>query len=109
MGKVANFFIVVMIVFCVMWLFKSAPKVEDDDAIFAAVRSSDGYNAYSEQFIDVSNKLLSNGKCSKSDFVEHGGWVKSQNQKFEPVYFIYCGGMTAANKIYYNVKTGRIW
>lgn len=109
MGKVASFFIVVIIVFCGMWLFKSAPKVEDDAAIFAAVSSSDDYNAYAEQFINVTNKLLSNSKCSKNDFVEYGGWVKSQNQKSEPVYFIYCGGMKAANKIYYNVKTGRIW
>ncbi len=105
MKKLSSFLVLSIVSLGSMCLLNTASSAEDDPAILSAIQSSDDYSIYSEQFIKITKKLIDNGTCSKNDLVEYGGWVKSQNQKSEPVYFIYCGGMTAANKIYYNVKT----
>jgi len=108
LSKISSFGVLGIMFFGSMCLLNTVSSAEDDSAILSAIQSSDDYSIYSEQFIKITKNLIDNGTCSKNDFVEYGGWVKSQNQKSEPVYFIYCGGMTAANRIYYNVKTGSL-
>jgi hypothetical protein len=69
------------------------------------VKDSSDFNLYHAQFAKLAAMLIAERGCSESDFVEQGGFVKSVNRQDEPIYFIYCGGMTAANKVYVNVRT----
>lgn len=80
-----------------------AETASGDEAMIA---QSDDFKRYRSAFLAVSNRLISEGRCTKAEFTEMGGWLKSVNEhKNEPVYFTYCGGMTAANKIYMNAET----
>lgn len=73
------------------------------------VAQSDDFARYRRQFATIAAKLISDGRCTKADFEEQGGFVKSVNEhRNEPVYFIYCGGFTAANKLYVNAETGDV-
>lgn len=73
------------------------------------VAQSDDFARYRKQFANIAAKLVADGRCTKADFEEQGGFVKSVNEyRNEPVYFIYCGGFTAANKLYVNAETGEI-
>ncbi|WP_157879197.1 hypothetical protein [Pararhodospirillum photometricum] len=73
------------------------------------VSSSDDYAVYSGVFSDAARHMVTSGICSKSDFKEFGGFVKSMNMNSAPVYFVYCGGMTINNRIYVDVSTGRVF
>lgn len=75
----------------------------------ALVKDSDDFIRYRRAFVSAAQKLTSEGECTAADFQEMGGFVKSQNQKSEPIYFTYCGGMTRANRIYLNAETGEIY
>jgi len=70
------------------------------------VGGSDDFRIHEAAFAEAAQKLISNGECSEADFKEMGGFVKSTNN-IGPVYFIYCGGMTATNRIYLDASTGR--
>lgn len=71
------------------------------------VAGSDDFGRYRASFAKIAAGLIASGRCSAQDFQEQGGFVKSVNQhRDEPVYFVYCGGMTLANKIYVNAETG---
>ena len=62
-----------------------------------------------EVFMDgvkAADELIAEGYCSTKDFIEIGGWMRSTTHGSQPIYFVYCGGMTKNNKIYLNVKTG---
>lgn len=73
------------------------------------VAQSDDFARYRRQFATIAAKLISDGRCTAADFEEQGGFVKSVNEhRNEPVYFIYCGGFTAANKLYVNAETGDV-
>lgn len=73
------------------------------------VAQSDDFARYRRQFATIAAKLISDGRCTKADFEEQGGFVKSVNEhRNEPVYFIYCGGFTAADKLYVNAETGDV-
>lgn len=73
------------------------------------VAQSDDFNLHRATFAKVARQLIDEGRCTAGDFEEQGGWVKSVNQyRDQPVYFTYCGGMTAANKIYMNAATGTV-
>lgn len=72
----------------------------------AGIEKSDDALRYREQFNSAANSLIAQGLCSASDFQEMGGWVKSTTHRDKPIYFTYCGGMTAENRIYLDVSTG---
>lgn len=73
------------------------------------VAQSDDFARYRRQFASIAAKLIADGRCTKAEFAEQGGFVKSVTEhRNEPIYFIYCGGMTAANKLYVNAKTGEV-
>ena len=80
-----------------------AETATEDEALVA---QSDDFGKYHKQFSRLTAKLIGDGRCTKADFQEMGGWEKSISQyRNEPVYFTYCGGMTMANKIYVNAET----
>lgn len=73
------------------------------------VRQSDDFAQHRAAFVRAANELIQSGRCTPGDFEEQGGWMKSSNHRNEPVYFTYCGGMTVANRIYFDAQTGRIF
>jgi len=75
-----------------------------DDAL---VKSSDDYRLYRAQFSKAARELINKGACTAGDFEEVGGWMSSPS-KGKEMYFMYCGGMTKANRLYLNVRTGVI-
>ncbi len=77
-------------------------------AIISYIDKSDDFSENEEAFVKATQSLLIEKQCRASDFVEIGGWVKSINYK-DDVYFTYCGGLETSDKIYLNVKTGRIF
>lgn len=73
------------------------------------VAGSDDFRRYRRAFVTAARTLIDDGRCTAGDFEENGGWMKSSNHRDEPVYFMYCGGFTAANRIYLDAGSGRIF
>ena len=74
------------------------------------VANSDDFALHRRPFAAAAAQLIADRRCTRDDFIEMGGWMKSVNQyKDQPVYFTYCGGMTSANKVYLDATTGRIF
>lgn len=83
-----------------------AATASADESLIAG---SDDFAQHRRVFAEVTQKLISDGRCTADEFKEQGGWVKSVNEhRDEPVYFAYCGGMTASAKIYINAETGQV-
>jgi hypothetical protein len=77
---------------------------------YALVSGSDDYAAYKDAFAKAASGLIANGSCSRGDFEEMGGWLKSSLRGAEePVYFTYCGGFTIADRLYLNASTGEVF
>lgn len=93
------------------FLSKDRPADPSEGATgdYALVRGSDDYRIYKDAFAKAASSLIQRGVCSEQDFKEQGGWWKSANQKRAPVYFTYCGGSTAQNRLYLNAETGEIF
>ena len=70
---------------------------------------SDDLNRYRTVFAKAAVQLIEDGTCTEVDFIENGDWVRSQSFKPRPVYFIYCGGATIANRLYLDAKTSKIF
>jgi hypothetical protein len=83
-----------------------AETAAGDEAIVAG---SDDFRQHRKAFAKAAHKLISDGRCTAEEFKEMGGWVKSSNDRDRPVYFMYCGGMTLANRLYLNAVTGEIY
>lgn len=93
-------------------LSKEKPKDPGKDAegIYKLISGSDDYRRFKSEFAEAAEELIDSGKCSEEDFIEMGGWIKSATTyKNKPVYFMYCGNMRIDNRIYLNVKTGKIF
>ena len=73
------------------------------------VKDSDDFGKYRRAFVTAARTLIGDGRCTAGDFEENGGWMKSSNHRDEPIYFMYCGGFTAANRIYLDAASGRIF
>jgi hypothetical protein len=74
------------------------------------VAQSQDFTEHRAAFVKAAKELIDDGRCTPRDFEKTGGWRKSAiNYRKEPVYFIYCGGMTISNRIYLNAETGRIF
>lgn len=73
------------------------------------IAESDDFAQHRAAFVRASNTLIAEGRCRRADFAEMGGWWKSSNHRDEPIYFTYCGGMTTANRIYLDARSGRIF
>ena len=94
-------------------MVKSLSKTRPSDPALTAaqdeklVADSDDFRRHRVAFKTAARKLIDDGQCSEGDFTEMGGWVKSVNDPDRPIYFMYCGGMTIANRIYLDASTGR--
>lgn len=76
----------------------------------STVSQSDDFEKNKVAFTAIANTLVSQGFCTEAEIAEQGGFVKSVlNYKNEPVYFVYCGGMTNENRLYVNTKTGEFF
>ena len=75
---------------------------------YALVAQSDDYRIYKDVFVRAASELIASGQCSRADFEEMGGWIKSINHRDRPIYFTYCGGMRIENRLYLNAATGRV-
>ncbi|WP_170347493.1 hypothetical protein [Ruegeria atlantica] len=75
----------------------------------AWIAKSDDLERHREAFLIAATELVENGTCTPNEFVEHGGWVRSGSFEPRPVYFMYCGGPTVANRLYLDVSTGEVF
>lgn len=73
------------------------------------VANSDDFTQHRKAFAKAAAELIASGRCTKAEFEEMGGWIKSSNHRDAPVYFTYCGGMTVANRIYLDASSGRVF
>lgn len=81
---------------------------EGATGLAAVVGQSDDFRTFQGAFVRAAKKLIADGKCTEAELREQGGFAKSSNRK-GPVYFLYCGGMTASNRLYLNAETGQIF
>ena len=75
----------------------------------ALIAGSDDFARYRTQFAESAQSLIDQRRCTEGDFRENGGWVKSSTHRNEPIYFMYCGGFTTANRLYLNAETGEVF
>ncbi|PNH86256.1 hypothetical protein C1M56_17155 [Vibrio diazotrophicus] len=93
-------------------LVEQAPVItveERKKTIQGYIAASDDLVQFEDMFLTTTDKLLKDGSCSPVDFEELGGWVKSTKYADRDVYFIYCGGLKLADKIYLDVRTGEVF
>ncbi|MGB3314059.1 MAG: hypothetical protein WBB85_06585 [Albidovulum sp.] len=92
---------------------EAAEKREADARAAAAaqrmIAGSDDLDEHREMFARAATDLVTNGTCTETEFVTNGGWVHSTTFGSRPVYFMYCGGPTAANRLYLNAATGEVF
>ena len=84
-------------------------KEERQKTISSYIENSDDFKKHFELFIKTTDQLLKEKTCTPEDFEETQGWVKSTTFKNRSAYFVYCGGLKQANKIYLDVKNGEIF
>ncbi len=93
-------------------LVEEAPVITPEErrkTIQGYIARSDSYLEFEDMFLNTTDKLLKEGTCSPVDFEELGGWVKSTKYNDRDVYFVYCGGLKLADKIYLDVRTGEVF
>lgn len=88
---------------------RPADPAETATADERLVAQSDDFTQHRAAFVRSASTLISEGRCTPTDFEEQGGWLKSSNHRDQPIYFTYCGGMTIANRIYLDAGSGRIF
>ncbi|WP_202408541.1 hypothetical protein [Vibrio tetraodonis] len=84
-------------------------KEERVNTVSSYIEKSDDFKQHFEMFVKISDELLKEKTCTPEDFEETNGWIRSLTFKYRDVYFIYCGGIKQANKIYLDVRTGEIF
>ena len=81
----------------------------DATGLEVLVEGSDDFQKYRGAFAQAAQSLISSGQCREADFREWGGWMKSVNDRSQPIYFIYCGGSKVSNRLYLNTETGEVF
>ncbi|WP_171748984.1 hypothetical protein [Vibrio sp. RE88] len=84
-------------------------KEERVETVSSYIEKSDDFKQYFEMFVKKTDQLLKEKTCEPEDFEETSGWVRSLTFEERDVYFVYCGGLKQANKIYLDVQTGEIF
>ncbi|MEZ8826446.1 hypothetical protein AB6E04_18985 [Vibrio amylolyticus] len=90
-------------------LVEEPPMITEEerhDTLMAYIDKSDDFITYEVAFLKATDELLKSDTCTPLDFEELGGWVRSIRHSEREVYFVYCGGMKQADKIYLDVKSG---
>ncbi len=93
-------------------LVEDAPVITPEErrkTVTGYIEGSDDFLEFEEMFLNTADQLLKDGTCSPVDFEELGGWVKSTKYTDRDVYFVYCGGLKLADKIYLDVRTGEVF
>lgn len=80
-------------------------KEERTETVSGYIENSDDFKQHFEAFISTTDALLKDGTCTPMDFEETSGWIRSVRYSERDVYFVYCGGLKQANKIYLDVQT----
>ncbi|MGN6525789.1 MAG: hypothetical protein ACTHL8_05325 [Burkholderiaceae bacterium] len=84
-----------------------APTTSTNEPEFAKyIADGDNFGKYRAAFIKGTAELVASHVCSVEDFKQQGGWMLDPTEKSGVVYFTYCGGMTSANRVFLNVRTG---
>ena len=73
------------------------------------IAHSDDFARYRLAFLAAADRLIEARRCTESDFIENGGWVRSPKYRDKPIYFVFCGGLTVANRLYLDVRSGRVF
>lgn len=92
-------------------LLEVPPTITQEErikTISSYVEGSDDFKQHFDVFIQTTDDLIKEGICLPPDFEELKGWVRSVKYD-QDVYFVYCGGLKQANKIYLNVRTSKIF
>jgi len=92
-----------------MYLSKNKPvkkNVNYNSPIANAIKNSDDFSRYKSVFIKASEELVKSGRCSIRE-LSGDGWMRSQNQKPAPVYFVWCNGYK--DRVYLNTRTADYW
>ncbi|KLN66853.1 hypothetical protein ZX61_02620 [Vibrio sp. VPAP30] len=84
-------------------------KQERVETVTTYIENSDDFKLHFEIFIKTTDSLLKEGTCTPEDFEETQGWIRSVTFEDIDAYFVYCGGLKQANKIYLDVQTGKIF
>jgi len=84
-------------------------KQERVETVTTYIENSDDFKQHFEMFIKTTDNLLKDGTCTPEDFEETQGWIRSVTFDDIDAYFVYCGGLKQANKIYLDVQTGKIF
>lgn len=66
---------------------------------------SDDLHLYKDQFVRAANDLISQGKCTKAEIQEMGGWGASPSRG-RGHYFVWCNSLR--DRYYLDATTGRI-
>ncbi|MDP5253240.1 MULTISPECIES: hypothetical protein [unclassified Vibrio] len=82
---------------------------ERNEILDGYVQNSDDFLLYQDIFRTQTETLLQEKKCVPEDFHQLGGWVRSVTFAQQPIYFVYCGGLNQADKIYLNVDSGELF
>lgn len=93
-------------------LVEEAPLITEEErrkTVQGYIEGSDDYLEFEEMFLNTTDTLLQERTCSPVDFEELGGWVRSTKYTDRDVYFVYCGGLKLADKIYLDVRTGEVF
>ncbi|KKN15223.1 hypothetical protein LCGC14_0988270 [marine sediment metagenome] len=86
------------------------PRPPSNSSLVNALSNSDNFGKYKAVFIESTQKLIDDGQCTEADVVENGGWVKATGPNADlPVFFIYCGGFTVADRLYLDASSGRVF
>ena len=85
-----------------------AAQVSPASPLGRAIDRSDDSHVHRSSFLMAARRLVERGQCTVSDFEKIGGWVQSFSHGAS-VYFTYCGGLLANNRIYLDVNSGRIF
>ncbi len=96
-----------LIIITAFILSSCSPQIQVSEVeIERLIQKSDDYEQHKKAFVIASSELVKGERCTTTELSEQAGWMKSTlNYKFEPVYFIYCGGTNRSNRIYLNVAT----
>ena len=89
-------------------LLEVPPTITDAErtkTVSGYIEESDDFKQHFESFIKTTDDLLKEGTCTPLDFEETNGWIRSVTFSERDVYFVYCGGLKQANKIYLDVQT----
>ncbi|MGR5120088.1 hypothetical protein ACPV5L_16115 [Vibrio astriarenae] len=84
-------------------------KKERYETVALSIQGSDDYLQYKDDLTKYSDQLIEQKTCDLLDFEESDGWMRSINYSDRQVYFVYCGGLRPADKVYLDVLTGEIF